>query len=302
MIKNILYSLNKNLGVLLFKNPNTLYYNFFNLFFKKNIVNKFNNDVVINFKEKGFIIPKVNLKDFCLNLQNEIDKQSLKRNSDRCLYFEINENMKDKIKKKIRFDYKKTLKRIEKYYNGKVFVGDVRISRNYDLDHLNERDKYKEVYSNYFHVDHYTYNYFKLFININKIDEDNGPLHYYNIKDSKLLIAKSKYKSRNDYKDIEIKGINKNLGDRGKSLIVNTTECIHRAGVPKYGCYRDVLFITFIVTPNNLFKTDDYFYFEKEYYNSIWNREGHITKKFAKPKSLKDTIKLYNQFKRNKTS
>ena len=36
---------------------------------------------------------------------------------------------------------------------------------------------------------------------------------------------------------------------RGKSLIVNTTECIHKAGVPNFGCYRDILFITFIVTP-----------------------------------------------------
>mgnify|MGYP001161360313 FL=1 len=297
MIKNIFHKLNKNLGVLIFNNPNNLYYCFFNYLFKKKIIKNLNKKDIADFKNQGFISPKIDLRLFCEFLQNEIKKQAQKKNDKGYSYFKINEIMRKKIKEIIDINFKETLKDLEQYFNGKIFVGDVRISRNYNLDHVNKNDKLEEIYSNFFHVDHYTYNYFKLFINISDVNENNGPLHYLNIADTKSFVKKSNYSSRNNYKDIIFKKINKNTGKSGKSLIVSTTECIHRAGIPDKDLCRDVLFITFVVAPKNKYKSDNFFYFENSHYESIWNNRGLVTKKFAKPKSLSETLKLYREFK-----
>ena len=39
----------------------------------------------------------------------------------------------------------------------------------------------------YFHCDYYTMNYFKLFINLQDISLDHGPLTFYSIEDTKNL-------------------------------------------------------------------------------------------------------------------
>ena len=42
----------------------------------------------------------------------------------------------------------------------------------------------------YFHCDYYTMNYFKLFINLQDISLDHGPLTFYSIEDTKNLYQK----------------------------------------------------------------------------------------------------------------
>ena len=79
MIKNIFHKLNKNLGVLIFNNPNNLYYCFFNYLFKKKIIKNLNKKNIEDFKNQGFISPKIDLRLFCEFLQNEIKKQAQKK-------------------------------------------------------------------------------------------------------------------------------------------------------------------------------------------------------------------------------
>ena len=66
--------------------------------------------------------------------QTPYTKQAQKKNDKGYSYFKINEIMRKKIKEIIDINFKETLKDLEQYFNGKIFVGDVRISRNYNLD------------------------------------------------------------------------------------------------------------------------------------------------------------------------
>ena len=70
----ILSRLNKNLGVTLFNNPNSLNYNIFNLFFKKNIAN-FNADQIKQYHELGFLKPNLDSYELAKYLSDEINKK-----------------------------------------------------------------------------------------------------------------------------------------------------------------------------------------------------------------------------------
>ena len=59
---------------------------------------------------------------------------------------------------------------------------------------------------------------------------------------------------------------------------MNTPQCIHKAGIPKLGNYRDVLFINFVAVPKNI---DDIFYFEKDYEDEVWGISNILAKKFS---------------------
>ena len=82
----------------------------------------------------------------------------------------------------------------------------------------------------YFHCDYYTMNYFKLFINLQDISLDHGPLTFYSIEDTKKFVSKSDYRDRNFYNDLSLNNEIKNCGKLGDSLILNTPQCIHELG------------------------------------------------------------------------
>ena len=148
----------------------------------------------------------------------------------------------------------------------------------------------------YFHCDYYTMNYFKLFINLQEITDEDGPLTFYSIKDTKKFVKESNFLNRTEYKNISLNNEIENCGTLGDCLILNTPQCIHRAGIPKYGNHRDILCVTFVAVYE---KTDDIFCYEKSYPKDIWNMEKNIAKKFAKPNNLRNTIKLYNKLTKN---
>ena len=121
-------------------------------------------------------------------------------------------------------------------------------------------------------------NYFKLFINLQDISLNDGPLTFYSIKDTKRLRSKSNnYHDRGYYKNLSLENEIKNCGKLGDSLILNTPQCIHKAGIPKFGNYRDVLFINFVAIPE---KIDDIFYFEKDYEDEVWGVARGLPKNF----------------------
>ena len=77
---------------------------------------------------------------------------------------------------------------------------------------------------------------------------------------------------------------------------MNTPQCIHKAGIPKLGNYRDVLFINFVAVPKNI---DDIFYFEKDYEDEVWGISNILAKNFQNQKIFRETLNLYNAFKKN---
>lgn len=294
----LLHKVNKSFGVKFFKNPNTLNYNLFNFFFKKNIVDA-NHDILKSYHDLGYLKPQVDSKNLAKFLSNKIKSSKLKNINEHSTKIEIDEEMKHKIKNHINYDYNKVIQALKRYYKSDIAILNIYIKRNYGIEDVNyyskkERSKDFEYYNMYFHCDYYTMNYFKLFINLQDVTIDDGPLTFYTIEGTKEFVSKSNYRDRNCYNNIKLDNEIKNCGNLGDSLILNTTQCIHKADIPKFGNYRDMLFIHFVAIPK---KIDDIFYFEKDYPDEVWGSSNSLVKKYSKPKSLRETIKLYKDFK-----
>lgn len=83
-----------------------------------------------------------------------------------------------------------------------------------------------------------------MFVALSDIDDDCGPLHFLP-RPATRRILRAGFKSRHDYglpiERIEDPGhIQKFTGPRGSVIFVNVTQCLHRAGVPVAGRYRDI--------------------------------------------------------------
>ena len=298
MIGKLLQHINNNLGLYFFGNPNTLYYNLFNKLHLMLIANKeTDNEGIRQFLKKGFFKTKINSSSLCEYISTEIRKQSVNPHNYRH-NFEINEQMKVQIKTHINYKYAPILKQLEKFYNSKISVANIEIGRNFCID----ESVNKEVYSNNYHADAYTYNHFKMFINLMDVSIEQGPLHIYSKLDTKKFIKLNNYKNRDNYLNKELENnVVINTGNMGESFVANTTECLHKAGVVKKGNYRDMLFITFISTPEKINKDkDDFFYYEEKYPKAIWGNTNEVIK-ITKPQSLKKTIKLFLKYYKNKS-
>ena len=301
----IFQKINKNFGVKIFKNPNTLNYNLFNFFFKKNIVDD-NEKFLSSYHNLGYFKPHIDSKELANFLSSKIqepDAKIIEESSNKySSRFVINKEMRTKIKDHINIKFKDILEAFKRYYRSGIAVHNIQIKRNYGIEETGyyskkERTKDFEYYNMYFHCDYYTMNYFKLFINLQDISLDHGPLTFYSIEGTKKFVSKSDYRDRNFYNDLSLNNEIKNCGKLGDSLVLNTPQCIHRAGIPKFGKHRDVLFVNFVAVPE---KIDDIFHFEKDYEDDVWGvAKIGLSKKFSKPKSLKETIKLYKSFKEN---
>ncbi len=307
----MLSKLNKNLGLLLFNNPNNFNYILFNKFYNK-FVSKIKNlnDEVSEFHKNGFIKTKnksAELVDFINN--NIIAKQQsqIQENEVKHLFF-IPDECRDKILRLFHQEHGELIKELEKYYNNNIGILEIIIKRHFPIKAENNyyqntiRDKSKEFYSNYYHVDFYVGTFFKMFINLQDVSEKNGPLNIYDIMSSKEFIKKNNYKSRLNYKvnDLQNK-LFKNIGEKGQTVIANTTKCLHRAENVLTG-KRDVVVITFGVIPKKIDKKNNaYFdYYAKQNPEIVWNKNGQYTK-ISKPKNLISTIKLLINFFKSKT-
>ena len=70
-------NINKNYGLKIFKNPNTLNYNLFNLFFKINIASYKNDEDIMNYHKLGYLktnIDSTSLANFLSEKINEKQK------------------------------------------------------------------------------------------------------------------------------------------------------------------------------------------------------------------------------------
>ena len=284
LINNLIDKLNNYLGPVIFYNGNLFSYNIYNFFFKKNIIKKNyqNNHIISEYMKNGYVkldsIPPHEIDE----LTSLLDKYNpLKIQKDYTYSFVINDELLSKIKDIINKNLLDFLKNFSNFYNMKIKLGNVRITRNYSVP----KNCNKEAYSNLFHSDAYTCNLFKIFINLQDVSEAEGPLILVKNNKAKLFLKESGYRNRNLY----IKENNNdyyyvNSGKKGDILLCSTTELLHRAGDIKEGKSRDVLFLDFVAYP---FDDPGTYIGVKELLN-----DG-IIKKIAKPKGIKNLIKLY---------
>ena len=182
---SILYKINKYSGTYLFSTPNTLTYSLFNYLYNKFIVNLSGADDEIKFfHENGYLKPNLNFKKEVLELNNLLDQKS-KIDHQNGFTYHLNHNSIEIIKKilslKKFIDFKN---KIEKYFNLNMYLTDVKVTRNFPIDKNFEHKK--NIYSNNYHVDYYTINFFKMFINLHDVDDTQGPMNLYSKKFKKV--------------------------------------------------------------------------------------------------------------------
>jgi len=288
----LLKKLNYYLGIKIFKTDNLftycLYTFLLNFFLKKKIIDP---DIQKLFHD-GFIQLKKIDQDFVNIINNELSKQITAQINTPLIKYEFTENLKNYLSNFLDNNTNYALNILKKLFKSNVYVTTIQIRRTYYFDKTKFENK--SVYSENFHCDKYVGTHYKQFIYLNNVNESNGPFTYLSKSVTKKFISKFKFKNRfsndivkSDFKDDE----NYFMGDAGNSILVNTTQCLHRAGIPHKGKFRDVIVITYVASP--VITDPDSMYFAKNFSESFWNsvHDGVFSKKLAKFKSNKQAIK-----------
>lgn len=139
---------------------------------------------------------------------------------------------------------------IEGYYGSYFKILRIIVWRNL---HIPKEYADHEALSNFWHFDQCTTALFNMFVTISDVTEQDGPFHTQPRQRSDELV-KMGYKNRYDYglplNELEDKKyVVKHTGPSGKVMYASTPTCLHRAGIPEEGHYRDML--TFQFMPSN---------------------------------------------------
>jgi hypothetical protein len=292
IITLIIQYLNENLSVFFFKNSNLLSYNLFSKFYKLFICCHKNKKDYLNFscaKLDRVISEDLEIINNELKAQENFSKVKITS-------FIVSEKIKVAIKKIVSQDLRDYLCDFEKYYNCRVALAWVGITRNYPIENKN-----KEAYSNFFHNDAYIFTLFKFFINLHDVSSAHGPMEIIKKDKHSKFIKLSKFKSRNNYlKNLDQVNdcIDANTGKKGEIFFCNTTELLHRASEPIIGFFRDMLYLNFVIIPHKL-ENSNFFYLEDIGYD-IYSPDAHVPKIFAKPIGLRNLIKTFKEYKSSK--
>jgi hypothetical protein len=134
---------------------------------------------------------------------------------------------------------------VRDYYNGAhVRPFEVILYRNF---HIPPEDVEPGVISNQWHHDGDYPDILKIFVNISNVTKDDGPFHLVSRQDSISHMAD--YEHPRGVPDNVIKNssnVVRATGPPGTTVIANTNQCLHRAGVPENGRTRDLLQIKLI--------------------------------------------------------
>lgn len=287
IIYNFIDKINYNLGLLLFKNSNLFSLNLYKYFYKKNIcnLNLLSNSFINSYYRNGYsklgsASPK-NIE----KLKHLLSLQEPTINEEYLFHYKVTPEIYEIIKKILNNDLKEKLNLIEKYYNNKLFLTFLTISRNYPSK------KIEESYSNFFHTDGYAYNMFKIFINLHDVNEENGPLTLVKKEYATDFLKRFKYKNRYTYQKTEKENSDifyKNIGKSGEMFLCSTTELIHRAGDPTSEHHRDMVFLNFVASPTHQ-KDLSLLQYEDKLYNDS------LIKELSKIKGLKNLISFYKK-------
>jgi len=291
----VIVLLKNNLNLFLFQNQNNFLNNLFNLFYRLLKCKKKNlNDFLYNYIKLGYSKSKKISLSEVQDIKNNIynSKKIIKKN---LIEYEIDKTLQIKLKNIFLKNFSEEIEYFSDYFNSKIFVTHAKIFTN--LGYSKNSKKKEQYFSENYHTDNYIFTYFKLFINLENVDLEMGPLHFVPKNKQKEFIKITKYKNRFSYNDSNIDNlVFKNTGDIGESIFVNTTQNFHRAGIPKNGKSRTVILFHLNAIPNNK-DTDNFFYF-----NSLKEdifADDKISRLVSKPHGIYQTLKLFRSFVAN---
>ena len=138
---------------------------------------------------------------------------------------------------------KDVLALVNKYYKSHFTISNIQCGRNYYVP-LEIRKKF-ETFSNFWHNDRDPISQIKYFVYLTDVTEKDGPFHV-QTKDRTIELIKMGFGNRDNYKlslDIleDPKHVTKMLGPAGTSFFGSAPLCIHRAGDPDEGHFRDLI-------------------------------------------------------------
>ena len=137
------------------------------------------------------------------------------------------------------------------YYQGNFQVKYIEAWKNkYVPEEIQSKS---ELLSSHWHCDNRSTEYLKLFVPLIDLTEDDGPFHIMSQNRTKQLM-KMGYGTRDDY-NLDDKVMNdpneviKITGNLGMAYFGNPQLCLHRAGIPTNGHWRDI--IDFVFAPSS---------------------------------------------------
>jgi len=275
--------------MLLFHNLNSFTYNLFNKFYKLFICNKNKVDGLELFLKKGYQklnkIDSIKINYIRTHLTNSNIQQT--KVAEGQTRYNINDEIYKIVEKIFQEDLKDITSELEKYYNARIILSGVSISRNHNVS------TNKETFSNYLHNDGYLFTCNQIFVNLMDVNHENGPLHFLDFDLQKKFVKNIPLFStlrRYFYKDyFDFDDVNHNVGKIGDALLVNTSEIVHAAGTPSKDKIRDILFLEISAIP----KSHEY-QKKMNINNNLFNDENNIlTKNIAKPKNVKTLFKWF---------
>lgn len=286
-------NLNLKLGIKLFKLDNLFSYILFN-----KIIEIFLNKKKLNCTSKNFFktgvtkLENINIKKIS-DIQNELKKQIFENFEEPIFRYKIKGILKEIIIDLLKNDLNEPINILKSLFGYNVFVTAVQVRRT---QNFNKNEKFNEsIYSENYHCDKYLGTHFKQFIYLNDVDKDRGPFIFLNKKNSKKFIKNENFSNRFS-NDISNEKYSKYedyfIGQAGSSMLANTTECLHRAGIPRKSKFRDILVITYVASP--LIDDHDHLYFVNKFEEKFWDneKEGLFSKKLAKPHGIKKFFKF----------
>ena len=287
---NIINQIKFFIGVKLFKKRKPFKFIIFDILFSFLILNKKQlPKFAAEYDSKGFV-------KIYPNIENEIKKLKTRLvlenpNLDKPYFnFKINDDIKNTIQQILKILDKDYLLQLKKYYKAEILPTYVMLRRNNYYKQLSLRD---EAYSNNFHNDSYLRTHFKIFVNLQDISKEHGPMKIVPKNKSKDFIVETNYISRMSYNEQNDKFSYLNTGKFGECLLFDPTSCLHRAGVPEENYKRDFMTIYFVCVPNK----DELINNLKQ--TNIFEYENNNLLSFAKPRKLFDVFNLLLNFYRH---
>ena len=136
---------------------------------------------------------------------------------------------------------------VGEYYNTNFIISNIQCARNYHVP-IEIRKKF-ETFSNFWHQDKDPISQCKYFVYLSDVSEPDGPFNVLTKKRTKQLIN-SGYGNRDNNKiSQEIledpNNLTKMMGPAGTSFFGCPPLCLHRAGDPEKGHFRDMVQFTF---------------------------------------------------------
>jgi len=142
------------------------------------------------------------------------------------------------------------LRALRGYYGGNFAPTWIKIYRNYHIPPriFEGEEDVGEVFSSFWHCDGQQIDGIKLFVTLDRVTDDHGPLHVVSRKATREIYDLDSTRTQDGVAQSIVEEHGDTIthtGPPGTAMLANTNLCLHRAGYPVRGNFRDLVQIQF---------------------------------------------------------